>query len=84
MMTVTLNLKPETQAGLVALAREKGVSVEEYLRAIVEDTLVPVGSMALTSEAKAGLWRQTTKRFPETPPLSDLAISRDSMYADRG
>jgi len=81
-MTVTLDLKPETQAGLVALAHKNGVSLEEYLLALVENTVVSQSSKPLTPEERASVWRETAKRFPNTPPLSDEAISRESMYAD--
>ena len=80
-MTVTLNLKPEIQAGLHALAEQKGVSIEEYLRSLVEDTVWPAPLKTPTPEARAALWRETAKDFPDTPPLSDDAVSRDSMYA---
>jgi hypothetical protein len=39
-MTVTLNLRPETQAGLEALAHAAGQSVEDYLAAMVEGAAV--------------------------------------------
>ncbi len=83
-MTVTLKLHPETQAGLLVLAHDRGVSVEDYLVAMVESTVSPERSNALSPEAKAALWRETAKHFPDTPPLCNDAISRDSMYADRG
>jgi hypothetical protein len=34
-MTVTLNLNPEVEKGLTARARERGVSLDEYLQEIV-------------------------------------------------
>ena len=83
-MTVTLNLRPDTQAGLLSLAHKRGVSVEEYLRAMVEDTVLSGASRVLAPEDKVALWRQTARSFSHTPALSDEATSRDSMYADRG
>lgn len=35
-MTVTLRLKPEVEAGLLAKARASGIELEEYLLAVVE------------------------------------------------
>lgn len=35
-MTVTLHLKPEVQAGLVAQARANGMVLEDYLLSLVE------------------------------------------------
>ena len=34
-MTVTLNLKPEVEKGLIARAHERGVSLDDYLQEIV-------------------------------------------------
>lgn len=83
-MTVTLDLKPEIQAGLLTLAHESGMSLENFLLAMVEGTVQSRSSQALSPEERAAAWRNTAKRFPETPLLSDEAISRESMYADRG
>jgi hypothetical protein len=35
-VTVTLRLKPEVEAGLLAKARASGIELEEYLLAVVE------------------------------------------------
>ena len=35
-MTITLNLKPEVEAGLLAQAQASGISLEEYLLSVVE------------------------------------------------
>jgi hypothetical protein len=40
-MTVTLNLRPEIEAGLLVQAREGGMTVEEYLLSVVEGVLLP-------------------------------------------
>ena len=36
-MTVTLHLKPEVEAGLLAQARASGMVLEDYLLTVVED-----------------------------------------------
>jgi hypothetical protein len=36
-MTVTLHLKPQVEAGLLAQARARGMSLEEYLLFLVEE-----------------------------------------------
>lgn len=36
-MTVTLHLKPELEAGLVARAKASGMALEEYLLSVVEE-----------------------------------------------
>ena len=44
-MSITLNLKPEVEASLLARTRANGVSVEEYLLSVVESTTLPSGRM---------------------------------------
>ena len=36
-MTVTLNLKPEVEAGLLAQAQASGLTLEQYLLSVVEE-----------------------------------------------
>lgn len=36
-MTVTLNLKPEVEAGLLAQARANGMALDEYLLSLAEE-----------------------------------------------
>jgi hypothetical protein len=35
-MTITLNLNPEVEAGLIAQAEARGKTLEEYVRSMVE------------------------------------------------
>lgn len=82
-MTVTVELPPEVEAGLAALAAAQGVSLQDYLRHVLEGQL-PSGAKLLTPAQRASLWRQGTVNLPRTSPLSDQAISRDSIYGARG
>jgi len=43
-MTVTLELDPEVEAGLVALARAKGVPLDAYLGSLLEQLAAPTTS----------------------------------------
>jgi hypothetical protein len=45
-MTVTLNLKPEVEAGLLAQAKASGMSLEEYLLSVVEEAATPAKEAA--------------------------------------
>lgn len=81
-MTITLDLRPEMEEGLLALADASGMSLEEYILAMVENAVRP-GS-ALGAQERAAAWVESAKRFPNTPPLKDDAISRESIYGDRG
>ena len=47
-MTVTLNLKPEIEAGLLARARDRGMPLEQYLLYLVESAVRPIAADAPT------------------------------------
>ena len=83
-MTVTFDLKPETQAGLFALAHAAGMSLEEYLLAMVEGNVLSQAPKALSPEERATAFEAWSAGHRHTPPLSDYAVSRESMYEDRG
>jgi hypothetical protein len=45
-MTVTLNLKPEVEAGLLAQARASGMPLEQFLLSLVENAARPTAPNA--------------------------------------
>jgi hypothetical protein len=51
-MTVTLNLNAEVEKGLIARARERGVSLDDYLQEIVAREAGVPPSLALPTNAK--------------------------------
>jgi len=86
-MTVTLELKPEVEEHIKAEARARGLSIENYILNVLErDTTNGEASFALTASpeewGKAFLEWVRTER-PAHPPLSDEAISRESIYRER-
>ena len=66
-MTVTLELNPEVEAGLIALARAKGVPLDAYLRSLLEQLAAPTTGDAMTPEQKADAFEQWAESFPPTP-----------------
>jgi len=78
-MTLTIDLKPEVEAGLAAQARAKGVSVAEYVRWLLEQ-FAQSGSQ-MTGEQRVNALHEWAKGFPQVAPLSDEAISRESLYS---
>ncbi len=52
-MTVTLNLKPELEAGLRAQAQAGGKTLEEYILAMVEGAVMPATGERLTPDERA-------------------------------
>jgi hypothetical protein len=55
-MTVTLNLKPEVEAGLLAEAQAAGVTLEDYLQYLVEKELFAKGINQRPSEGSGMVW----------------------------
>ena len=82
-MTVTLNLKPEVEAGLSAQAQASGMTVEEYLLSVVEGAVLPATQKTLSAEERAAAFEAWSANHRPTPPLSDYAVSRATMYEGR-
>ena len=82
-MTVTLNLKPEVEAGLFAQAQASGMTVEDYLLSVVESAVLPATQKTLSAEERAAAFEAWSANHRPTPPLSDYAVSRDAMYEGR-
>ncbi len=82
-MTVTLNLKPELEAGLLARAHASGMTVEEYLLSMVEGAVLPMTQKILSADEQAAAFEAWSAGHRPTPPLSDYAVSRDGIYEGR-
>ena len=87
-MTVTIELKPEVEARVAALAAARGVSVEEYIETFLEG-LTAVDEeppdVSATPEQWARDFEDWLDGLDETgaPPLDDSALSRASIYRER-
>jgi hypothetical protein len=71
---------------LEALAKQSGLSVEDYLEKKVEEMIsTSEPTPAKTPEERVRLWREFLNRHDDikAPPLSDEAISRESIYSER-
>jgi hypothetical protein len=83
-MTVSVQIKPEVEARLVARARSIGESLEGYIQRLLEkDAIVPEGngSPALTGAQKAAAFRSWAKSFPASLPILSLEdVSRERIY----
>ena len=82
-MTVTLELKPEVSEQLEAQAKASGLSVKDYLEKRVEELIsASEPQPAKTPEERLRLWREFVSSHDDinAPPLSDEAISRESIY----
>ena len=79
-MTVTLNVKPEVEAGLLAQARAHGMTAEEYLLSMIEGLILPPTQKTLSPEQRAAGFEAWSANHRRTVPLSDYAVSREAMY----
>lgn len=80
---MSLNLKPDIEARLIALAQASGVSVEDFLQNVVEER-TGLGPMErLGAEEWAAQFEEWADSFPESPPIPDEALSRENLYPDR-
>jgi hypothetical protein len=82
-MTVTIELSPELEASLTALAAARGVGLPEYVQNLLEEQ-ISVHAEDMTPAERAAAWRASVNGLPLRPPLSDATISRESIYDVRG
>ena len=91
-MTLTIEVSGELEAALKAQANEHGLTAERVARRVLEQALTPGAdreesafsdTSGTTGEEKARAFVQWAKSHRDTPPLSDEAVSRASMYPDR-
>lgn len=82
-MSVKIELPPEIEANLAAQAAAQGIPLPEYLRHLLEEQ-ASAPKVRKTPEERAAFWRESVKGVPDTTPLADEAISRESIYAERG
>ena len=82
-MIVTIELPPDIEAGL--LAQAEGLDVAGYVRNLVQKQIASAQS-PLVEELTPEEWIRRFKEWAHghdhdnLPPLSDYAVSRDSMY----
>jgi hypothetical protein len=85
-MTVTLELKPEVEERISAEAKALGLSVEDYIQQELEAKVrTPQSPEQMPYEEwlqKFNEWLNSHD-YIKAPPLSDEAISRESIYRER-
>ena len=85
-MPKRLEIEPELASKIHARAQGRGVSVDVYLRELIDKKgTESERSNGLSSQERVALLRQwASGHGTNTPGLSDEAISRESIYRDRG
>jgi uncharacterized protein (DUF1778 family) len=85
-MTVTLNLSPEKEAAFRAQAQTRGLSLEQWMLEVADQHVQAV-SIAHLQKTDPKEWARhfdawVDSHDPNTPVLSDQAMSRESIYPD--
>jgi hypothetical protein len=80
-MTLQLQLDPASEAALQEKATRRGVSPEQYVKALVdEDIHVPSDSSQASAGGLDDLFAKLHEWGKGLPDLPDSAITRDSFY----
>jgi hypothetical protein len=85
-MTVILTLPPEKEAAFQARAQALGLTVEQWMLELADQSIQPV-SIAHLQRTDPEEWARQFRAWadshdPSTPVLSDEAMSRESIYPD--
>ena len=84
---MTITLRPDLEEELAARARAKGMSTEEFINRELERLVIasthPMSE--LTPEERVRRWDEwvNSHDYIKATPLSDEAISRESIYGER-
>jgi hypothetical protein len=89
-MTLMIEIGPEQEAFLLQEAARQGVDASEYVRRLIERAAASTNQEARivatsTPPERARAFRQWAESHrTDGPLLSDQAISRESIYGERG
>ena len=80
---MTVTLKPDLEEQLKARAEAEGLSTEDFVNRELERLVATSQpSSKLTPEERARVWREFIEQHAVGgPPLSDYAVSRESIYS---
>jgi hypothetical protein len=86
-ISITLELSPNIEARLIAQASARSMSVEELLKVTINSLLTASeqsSSTVLSPQERAEKFVNWARSHSiKTPPLSDEAMSRESIYRER-
>jgi hypothetical protein len=85
-VTVTLTLPPEKEAAFKAQAQARGLSLEQCILELADQSVQPA-SIAHLQRTDPKEWARQFDAWvdshrPDIPVLSDEAMSRESIYPD--
>ncbi|MDQ2950580.1 MAG: hypothetical protein M3Y27_32385 [Acidobacteriota bacterium] len=88
MATITIDIPEQQVAALTEIATAQGLTLEDWFKRIVAQEVPPI-FIAHLQETDPLEWARQFDAWvdghdPNTPVLSHQAMSRDSIYPDRG
>lgn len=92
-MTVTIELKPETEKRLAKEADKKGMPIETFIEVFIEDNLeeteISEQEKSFSETATTDEWLAEFHKWIDShkdknyPSIPDEALRRENMYEDR-
>lgn len=79
-MTITLELKPEVEANLVAQARVKGVSLARYIQGLIEQLSEPFVAQTTPPQDREAAFEEWADSFNVPNGVSEEAFHRENWY----
>ena len=83
-MAATLEIEKETAEALAAQAEARGISIDAYLRFLLQSRATSEARTRPDPKERTRLWREWVDNHSiKAPPLSDYSLTRESIYAER-
>lgn len=83
-MTLRIHLEPKTEANIAANARASGLALPEFVEELLRSQFGGEPRPQVSNEERIRIWLEDIIESPDTPLLSDYAVSRESMYDTDG
>ncbi|MBI5083103.1 MAG: hypothetical protein HZB13_00680 [Acidobacteria bacterium] len=83
-MTVRLEIRPDVEANLAAQARARGVPLDAYLTSVIEDLARTEPARPASPQDLRATLDKLAELGRDLPPLPSDALTRESIYRDRG
>ena len=82
---MTVTLKPDLEEEIAARAKAEGLTTEEFVNRALEKLVASQPPQEeITPQERARRWREWIDNHSVAgPPLSDYAVSRESIYKER-
>jgi hypothetical protein len=82
-MTLQLDIPKETEAGLLAQAHARGLSLEAYAQQVLQERSRSILQLGWTGAAeKARAFESWARSHAHKPPLPDEALRRENLIRD--